>query len=262
MVSANGKLVTSDSEIVIQPLETSVVRSVAVKMGQKVKAGEVLATLDPTFTEGRRGRAQRQVAATSLAAYDRLAAETCRHRLRSGQPQSGRATQRDIFHKRREEYARASPPPTQARPSTRRTSRRTRPRPTGSAEQIRLSGEAEDIYQTLVAENLASQLQLIETSQRGSRPIAARHQSRRAAETGRRDREPGSRARMPLLANGGASSPRRWRKTRSDRDRRGRAIVEGAAAPPALGAARAARRDRAGGGAAAGKARSCARPSR
>jgi len=50
-ISANGKIVTSDAEIVIQPVEMSVVRSVAVKMGQQVKAGEVLATLDPTFTE-------------------------------------------------------------------------------------------------------------------------------------------------------------------------------------------------------------------
>src|SRR5262249_35355128 len=54
VVSANGKIVTSDSEIVIQPVETSVVRSVAVKMGQQVKAGDVLATLDPTFTKADR----------------------------------------------------------------------------------------------------------------------------------------------------------------------------------------------------------------
>ena len=50
VVSANGKIVTSNSEIVVQPVETSVVRSIAVKMGQQVKAGEVLATLDPTFS--------------------------------------------------------------------------------------------------------------------------------------------------------------------------------------------------------------------
>ncbi|HJY48184.1 MAG TPA: biotin/lipoyl-binding protein, partial [Stellaceae bacterium] len=50
VVSANGKIVTSDSEIVIQPVETSLVRSVAVRMGQQVKAGDVLATLDPTFS--------------------------------------------------------------------------------------------------------------------------------------------------------------------------------------------------------------------
>ena len=54
VVSANGKIVTSDSEIVIQPVETSVVRSIAVRMGQQVKAGEVLATLDPTFSQADR----------------------------------------------------------------------------------------------------------------------------------------------------------------------------------------------------------------
>ena len=49
IVAANGKVVTTDSQIVVQPFETSVVRSMAVKMGQKVKEGDVLATLDPTF---------------------------------------------------------------------------------------------------------------------------------------------------------------------------------------------------------------------
>ena len=33
VVSANGKIITGDKEIVIQPVETSVVRSIAVKMG-------------------------------------------------------------------------------------------------------------------------------------------------------------------------------------------------------------------------------------
>jgi len=32
VVSANGKIVTTDSEIVIQPVETSVVRSIAVRL--------------------------------------------------------------------------------------------------------------------------------------------------------------------------------------------------------------------------------------
>src|SRR5262249_60381640 len=50
IISANGKLATSDSEIVLQPLETAIVRSVAVKAGQKVKKEEGLATLDPPFS--------------------------------------------------------------------------------------------------------------------------------------------------------------------------------------------------------------------
>ncbi|MBP0652036.1 biotin/lipoyl-binding protein, partial [Mycobacterium tuberculosis] len=35
--------------IVVQPLETSIVRSILVREGQIVRAGDVLARLDPTF---------------------------------------------------------------------------------------------------------------------------------------------------------------------------------------------------------------------
>src|SRR5205823_423107 len=47
IINADGQLATSESEIVIQPLETSIVRSVMVRVGQRVAKGEVLATLDP-----------------------------------------------------------------------------------------------------------------------------------------------------------------------------------------------------------------------
>src|SRR5690242_7675348 len=43
VVSANGRLATSDSQIVVQPLETSIVRSINVKVGQRVPRGELLA---------------------------------------------------------------------------------------------------------------------------------------------------------------------------------------------------------------------------
>ncbi|WP_112661846.1 HlyD family type I secretion periplasmic adaptor subunit [Microvirga flavescens] len=48
---ARGKLITSEPNIVIQPLENSVIRSIGVNVGQTVKAGQVLAVLDPTFTQ-------------------------------------------------------------------------------------------------------------------------------------------------------------------------------------------------------------------
>src|SRR5205823_6264582 len=42
IINADGQLATSESEIVIQPLETSIVRSVMVRVGRRVAKGEVL----------------------------------------------------------------------------------------------------------------------------------------------------------------------------------------------------------------------------
>ncbi len=51
IASARGRLVTTVPNIVVQPLETAAIRSIAVAVGQSVRAGETLAVLDPTFSE-------------------------------------------------------------------------------------------------------------------------------------------------------------------------------------------------------------------
>ncbi len=51
VVSAKGRLITPLPNIVVQPLDTSIIQQIHVRPGQVVKKGEVLATLDPTFTE-------------------------------------------------------------------------------------------------------------------------------------------------------------------------------------------------------------------
>jgi HlyD family secretion protein len=51
VVTARGKLITVDPLMVVQPLETAVIRSINVGVGDTVRAGAVVATLDPTFTE-------------------------------------------------------------------------------------------------------------------------------------------------------------------------------------------------------------------
>ena len=51
IVTARGRLVTPQPNIVVQPLETSIIQRINVRAGQIVKKGETLATLDPTFTE-------------------------------------------------------------------------------------------------------------------------------------------------------------------------------------------------------------------
>jgi hemolysin D len=49
IVTARGRLVTPLPNIVVQPLETSIVQTIDVRAGQVVKKGDRLATLDPTF---------------------------------------------------------------------------------------------------------------------------------------------------------------------------------------------------------------------
>ncbi|GMO43271.1 HlyD family type I secretion periplasmic adaptor subunit [Bradyrhizobium sp. TM233] len=51
IVTAQGKLITTRPNLVVQPLETSVIREIRVKAGEAVNRGDVLAVLDPTFSQ-------------------------------------------------------------------------------------------------------------------------------------------------------------------------------------------------------------------
>lgn len=51
IVTTRGRLVTPLPNIVVQPLETSIVQSIDVRAGQLVRKGDKLAALDPTFAE-------------------------------------------------------------------------------------------------------------------------------------------------------------------------------------------------------------------
>jgi HlyD family secretion protein len=74
IVVATGKLVTTAATIVVQPLETSVVRSFNARVGDIVRQGETLATLDPTFSEADADQLRGKI--KSLAAQiERLDAE-------------------------------------------------------------------------------------------------------------------------------------------------------------------------------------------
>src|SRR6516165_2720998 len=74
IVSTKGKVVPVEPTIVVQPLEISIVRSIEVKEGQLVHKGDVLARLDPTFTENDAASTAQQ-AQSLKAQVDRLQAE-------------------------------------------------------------------------------------------------------------------------------------------------------------------------------------------
>jgi len=49
IVTATGQLITHEPTIVVQSLNRSIISSIKVREGDRVKAGQILATLDPTF---------------------------------------------------------------------------------------------------------------------------------------------------------------------------------------------------------------------
>nr|VFK05860.1 MAG: type I secretion membrane fusion protein, HlyD family [Candidatus Kentron sp. LPFa] len=51
IITARGKLITTAGTVVVQPLTTSVIRTLDAKVGGIVEAGQTLATLDPTFSK-------------------------------------------------------------------------------------------------------------------------------------------------------------------------------------------------------------------
>ena len=74
VVTSKGIVVSQAPNILVQPLETAIVRSINVREGQVVHAGEVLAQLDPTFATADAGALTAQAGALA-AEVARLQAE-------------------------------------------------------------------------------------------------------------------------------------------------------------------------------------------
>jgi HlyD family secretion protein len=75
VVTVPGKVVARTPNMVVQPLDTSIVRQISVREGQVVHAGDPLAMLDPTFAAADAGSIDSQVASLQ-AEVDRLEAES------------------------------------------------------------------------------------------------------------------------------------------------------------------------------------------
>jgi membrane fusion protein, hemolysin D len=217
VISANGKLATSDSQIVVQPLETSIVRSINVKVGQRVHRGELLATLDPTFTQ-----ADETELATKLrslqASSDRLTAEMQGLLYAPSDPNADEQTQLEIWQKRQAEYTAHMNAADRKVQQLEADLAAHKTEATGLAEQIRLAGEAQGIYSILVARNLASKLKLIETSEH-----LVQAKSRLSTNLGEQERiakqiAETEASRDAFVSEWGRKLGEELAKTRSDRD--------------------------------------------
>ena len=103
VVTAQARVVSKSATLVVQPLETSIVRSIDVHEGEDVHAGQVLARLDPTFAQADEGALAAQVA-TLQAQVSRLQAEADGRQFTYTGLDPDLSLQAAIFAQRRSEY--------------------------------------------------------------------------------------------------------------------------------------------------------------
>lgn len=104
IVTAQGKLITTRPNLVVQPLETSVIREIHVKVGDRVNKGDLLASLDPTFSQADLDQLRNRVAAFD-ASINRLRAELAGEDYAAGDAASAdEILQRKVFLQRKSSF--------------------------------------------------------------------------------------------------------------------------------------------------------------
>ncbi len=99
IVISSGKVISMTTEDVVQPLNTSIVKTIAVSVGDVVHKGQLLAQLDPTFTQADNTAALDQVDRYSTE-IDRLNAENKQGQYHPRQLTPGALVQEGIFAQR------------------------------------------------------------------------------------------------------------------------------------------------------------------
>ena len=103
VISARGEVISRTPTLVVQPLDTSIVRAINVHPGDQVKAGEVLARLDPTFAAADLSTLAVQVSALQ-AQVSRLGAQSDGRAFTYSGEDPALALQAAIFAQKRAEY--------------------------------------------------------------------------------------------------------------------------------------------------------------
>ena len=103
VVSARGIVVSQARTILVQPLDTAIVRSIEIHEGQRVHAGQLLARLDPTFATADVSTLQSQLSGLE-AEVARLQAEAASLPFNYAGSDRDRLLQADLYAHRKAEF--------------------------------------------------------------------------------------------------------------------------------------------------------------
>ena len=103
VVTSVGRIVPTAGAMYVSPFDTGIVKQINVKAGDVVKKGQVLATLDPTFTHADLLQLQQKLASDE-AAVARLEAELAGKKYKYSSTDPAESLQGGIWQKRQAEY--------------------------------------------------------------------------------------------------------------------------------------------------------------
>jgi HlyD family type I secretion membrane fusion protein len=163
VVTSVGRVVPVGGALYVSPFDTGIVRQVLVKAGDVVKKGQILATLDPTFTSADLKQLQQKLASDE-AQVARLDAELSGRRYVFSTVDSSQALQGAIWQKRQSEYkynladfdGRIHGAESQVSQYQSNSSE--------YAKRLKLAEEAEKLYQPLLEKGYVSKLQLMQAT--------------------------------------------------------------------------------------------------
>jgi len=179
VVTAKGKVITTVAPLVIQPFEKLTIKTVDVTPGQLVHKGDVLATMDPTFSGS-----DVQDQSTQLASLDaelaRLDSELSGTWVKATSTDPNMVLQRQFQEQRRLEYDTKLESLDRAVSKAEASLYTNRQAQAGLKDQVKVSGEIEDMRADLLAHDVGSKLNLL--TARNERILAVNQLTARQSE--------------------------------------------------------------------------------
>ena len=164
VTSSAGQVVTTEPAIVLQALDASIIKSLDVQEGERVKRGQLLATLDPTFAAADVGAAASQIASLEAQisrAEAELAGRDFNPALASTPEAAYMALQRAYYVQRKGQFEAQLRAYDEQIAQNRATIRKLKDDLSHYDDRVKISQEIEGMRASLAASQVGSRLNLL-----------------------------------------------------------------------------------------------------